>query len=85
MISKTNCTLLDNEKPVFNENICEPTEFAVCYEPRAIRALRDKIINLLYVNNLYFWACPKKWQVIRYKKTFHCFTPCKHLAFLKYV
>ena len=27
MISKTNCTLLDNEKPVFNENICEPTEF----------------------------------------------------------
>ena len=85
MICKTNCTLLDNEKTMFNEKIYEPTEFAVCYEPRAIRALRDKIINLLYVNNLYFWACPKKWQVIRYKKTFHCFTPCKHLAFLNYV
>ena len=40
MISKTNCTLLANEKTMFNENIYEPTEFAVCYEPRAIRALR---------------------------------------------
>ena len=59
MISKTNCALLDNEKPVFNENICEPTEFAVCYEPRAIRALRDKIINLRYVNNLNFGRVPK--------------------------
>ena len=59
MISKTNCTLLDNDKPVFNENICEPTEFAVCYEPRAIRALRDKIINLRYVNNLNFGRVPK--------------------------
>ena len=40
MISKTNCTLLANEKTMFNENIYEPTEFVVCYEPRAIRALR---------------------------------------------
>ena len=27
MISKTNCTLLANEKTMFNENIYEPTEF----------------------------------------------------------
>ena len=37
MISKTNCTLLANEKTMFNENISEPTEFAVCYEPRATK------------------------------------------------
>ena len=36
---------------MFNENIYEPAEFAVCYEPRAIRGLRHKIINLRYVNN----------------------------------
>ena len=59
MISKTNCTLLANEKTMFNENIYEPTEFAVCYEPRAIRALRDKIIILRYVNNLNFGRVPK--------------------------
>ena len=39
---------------MFNENIYEPAEFAGCYDPRTIRALRDKIINLRYVNNLNF-------------------------------
>ena len=54
MISKTNCRLLANEETMFNENIYEPAEFAGCYDPRTIRALRDKIINLRYVNNLNF-------------------------------
>ena len=40
MISKTYCRLLANEKTMFNENIYGPTEFAGCYDPRAIRALR---------------------------------------------
>ena len=55
MISKTYCRLLANEKIMFNENIYGPTEFAGCYDPRAIRAaLRDKIFNLRFVNNVNF-------------------------------
>ena len=54
MIFKTNCSFLANEKTMFNENTYEPIEFASCYDPRAIRALRDKIFNLRFVNNLNF-------------------------------
>ena len=56
MIFKTNCSFLANEKTMFNENIYGPTEFAsLLWSTRDTRAaLRDKIFNLRFVNNLNF-------------------------------